>query len=180
MPQTEVEPTTQQLEDRVKGLEEQVLKAQEVTRRTRARLAELAAKQREISPDVLSGSEQARADLDKLEQEQEKIEHSSRIAQSATPELQRMLEAAKQELAQERRSEAQIHASKAYKRVKDLENRRAALVHDIDHVLREHAKAYGEYIAAVREYSPEQANNLASNRVGMSGRWIKAAFAKWL
>ena len=180
MLKTETALTLEQIEVETRRLEGQLHNAQAQMAAAQARLDTLARQYRELAPQAFTGDEKARVELEGIEDERARLENEVKLAQSDQDGLQQALEDAIASLKETRRKRHEARAGEAYKKLKALEVRRDEIAQDLDYVLREHSRVYGEYEQATHKYSQERANNLAINRQGMYSRWIKQAFKRWL
>ncbi len=179
--------TIEDLEARVSEVDEEIAElsrrrneAADTIRRAQRRFEELAERRKVLSPMSFSGDEDASSRLESLEDEHDALARSVRVAESALPEFERFLRAAK-----ERRDEAQVAVHKAraagiYAKLKRIEDKRDALAAQLDEVLEEHQDASGDYSQAVRLYDGDAANRMASAAAGRYRRWFGDAFSRWL
>ncbi len=63
--------------------------------------------------------------------------------------------------------------------LKGVEARRDELAVELREVLEEHSRIYAAYTEAVRAYSGDEANNLATSLPDMYARWLRQRFVKW-
>ncbi len=180
-PNTEdLQAKVQALEEEVEALEEQRRDALEQIRRAERRHAVLEGRRKELAPQAFRGDAGAQLELEGLEDEQEELGRSSSVAKAAEPGLGRMLEEAKERLKAARQDVHRARAQVVHDELKDVEARRDALAEELKGALAEHSRIYSNYMEAVRLYSQDAANNLATYRPDMHGRWLRKAFSKWM
>ena len=176
----ELELKAEEVAQEVDELAAQLRDAQGGIARAQARFAELDSERKQLAPRTFQGDSKAQLALEALEDEHDEVARNVRVAQSAEPELARMLEEHKAELQAARRA---IHAAKASaisKEVEALAPERDRLADELIEVLKRQSELLGDQGDEVRFYDGDRANNLELYRQRAGGDWLRKRFSRWL
>ncbi len=179
-PIEELEARVEEIVEELEQLEGQLQDATSQIQRAEKKFAGLDDRRRDLAPRTFAGDDKARVELEGVELEHDEAQRNVRVAEAALPELERMVKESKEKLANARREVHKARASRIYQEVKSVEERRDELADELREALDEHSRLHGDYMAAVRLYSQDKANNLATARPDMYTRWLRKAFSRWL
>ncbi len=84
-----------------------------------------------LAPRTFAGDQKAKVELEGVELEWEEAARSSRVAEAAAPELQKMVERAKERLSQARREVHKARASRIHQEMEALNPERDALADEL-------------------------------------------------
>jgi len=175
-----LEAKAEEVASEVDELAAQLRDAKGQIARAQARFAELDSERKQLAPRTFQGDSKAQLALEALEDEHDEVARNVRVAQSAEPELARMLEEHKAELQAARRA---IHAAKASaisKEVEALAPERDRLADELIEVLKRQSELLGDQGDEVRFYDGDRANNLELYRQRAGGDWLRKRFSRWL
>jgi predicted nucleic acid-binding Zn-ribbon protein len=151
-----------------------------VIRRAERRFEELDKRRKELSPKTFFGDSAASLELEALEDEHDTLSRSVRVAKSAVPEFERMLEEAK---AKRREAQEDVYRERyrtlAEERAK-LDTERDELAQRLKEVLEKKTELGNRMQQEVRGWDGEQANDFSLQVMDEHQYWLNEEFRQWL
>lgn len=179
--------TTNNPEDRVEALEEQISdlrhqrrQALQRAQEAEQRLEKLDGPRVELAPAAFRGDETAARNLEVIENEAQELVRTIQLGRSAASEFERMVEEAKEKLSEARREIVRQRYIALCREDDELRQKCDELAAELTALLEKRASLRWKMVEAVRAYDPDEANNLAAQRRGPTKRWIEGKFGRWL
>lgn len=167
------------LDAEIEELERQKREALAVIRRASRRFEELDEQRRKLSPKTFAGDSGACLELEAVEDEHETLNRSVRVANSAVPEFDRMLEETK---AKRREAQKDVHRQRHQTLAGELEETRVErdeLADRLQETLDRHAKIKSQMLQELYQWDPETANRSASESLTENEIWAEKRFGRW-
>jgi chromosome segregation ATPase len=169
-----------ELDSEIEELERRKDEALGVISRAHKRFEELDEYRRQLSPRAFSGDSDASSELEAIEDEYETLCRSVRVANSAVPEFERMLEEAK---AQRRETQESVHRERyriLLEERSDLDVERDELGRRLCEVLEKRGLLDSQIATEIRHWDNDQANNHVLLSMGANQDWLTEEFRAWL
>jgi len=176
----ELEDKAEQVASEVDELASQLRDAQGQIARAQARFAQLEEERKRLAPRTFQGDSKAKLELEALENEHDEVARNVRVAEAARPELERMLQEAKERLAHARREVLKARAATIRQEMESFNPERDRLADELRKILEQQTSLRDEYIQAVNQYDQDRANALVVDRGGPHAKWVRKMFSRWL
>lgn len=164
------------LDAEIEELERQKREALAVIRRAERRFEELDEQRRKLSPKTFSGDSSACLELEGVEDEHETLDRSVRVANSAVPEFDRMLEETK---AKRREAQGNVHRERyriLSEELSEVASERDEVAARLQQLLKRQAELRGGMAQEMRQWDQEQANRMAVDGMSANRTWLEGAF----
>ncbi len=133
-----------------------------------------------LSPKVFSGDAEAAAELERVEEEHDRLARSVRVARSAVPEFDRMLEDARKKRTEAARDVHRERYAELQRQSAALDPERDELARRLAEILDKQADLHLDMVNEVRQ----SGDGDEANRMFVSGNgtrdWLELTFARWL
>ena len=170
----------EELDEEIGELERRKDEALGVIQRAERRFEELDEHRRQLSPRAFSGDSDASLELAGVEDEYETLSRSVRVANSAVPEFEGMLEEAK---AKRRETQESVHRER-YRMLleerSDLDAERNELGHRLLDVLRKRGELDNRIQSEIRQWDGDEANDYVLLSMNANQTWLNEEFREWL
>jgi len=182
MPKTVQSPEgrVEELEAEVEELERRRTEALAQIQRSEVRFGELEERRIILAPKTFSGDKKAALELEGLEDAHDQLTRSVRVARSAVPQFERMLEEAE---ARAKEAREEIHRE----RYKALIGEADALTPELEGLakglavlLEKRDALYFDAGEELRYFDGERANNLSRNLLLSTGDFLDGVLSQWL
>ncbi len=176
----ELTALVERLEAEIDELSRRRAEALAQIRSAEERFGELEERRAALSPKVFSGDEEARGELEDLEDEHDALARSVRVAKSAVPEFDKMIAEARKKRAEAARDVHRERYAELQRQSAALDPERDELGKRLAEVL---AKQAGLHLGMVNEVR-QSGDGDEANRMFVSGNgtrsWIEDRFSRWL
>ncbi|MBA3474691.1 MAG: hypothetical protein H0T57_15970 [Rubrobacter sp.] len=169
-----------ELDGEIEELELRKEEALAVIRRARGRFEELDEQRKELSPKTFFGDAAASLELEVVEDEHEALNRSVRVAESAAPEFERMLEEVR---ATRRETQSNVHRERyriLSEELSEIDLKRDDLAQQLKEIIEERGRLISAMSGEMNSYDQEQANRMATDYVGAERYWLNEEFGQWL
>ncbi len=144
------------------------------------RFGELEERRTALSPKAFSGDAEAAAELERVEEEHDRLARSVRVARSAVPEFDRMLEDARKKRTEAARDVHRERYAELQRQSAALDPERDELGKRLAEVLDKQADLHLDMVNEVRQ----SGDGDGANSMFVSGNgtrdWLELTFARWL
>lgn len=177
---TQTNETIEALEAEIGELKRRREEALGQIRRAETRFGELEELRTEFSPKAFSGDEAAARELEAIEDEHDVLARSVRVARSALPEFERMLEEAKGKLAEERLEVHRARRQALLTQAGELDAERDELARRLHEILDKQDGLYFDALQELNSYDQDAANRTISHGYYPIRDYLTGAFSRWL
>ncbi len=176
----ELTALVERLEAEIDELSRRRAEALAQIRSAEERFGELEERRAALSPKVFSGDEEARGELEDLEDEHDALARSVRVAKSAVPEFDKMIAEARKKRAEAARDVHRERYAELQRQSSALDGERDELAGRLVEILDKQADLHLGMVNEVRQ----SGDGDEANRMFVSGNgtrdWLELMFARWL
>ncbi len=176
----DLETITASLEGEIEELEHRRREALAQIQRAEVRFGELEERRTILSPKAFSGDKKAVSELEELEDQHDRTARSVRVARSAVPEFERMLEEARGRL---REAQVQIHRERYNALLAEgdtLTPKIEELAKELTDLLEKRGALYSDASQELRYYDGDGANSVAMGIRPAVQAFVDRTFYQWL
>lgn len=177
---TQASETVEALEAEIAELSRRRSEALAQIQRAETRFAELEELRTEFSPKAFSGNQSAARELEAIEDEHDTLARSVRVARSALPEFERMLEAARTKATEARKDVHRTRREALLAESRELDAERDELSRRLHEVLEKQDGLYFDALQELNAYDQDAANRTISHGHYPIQGFLAGAFSRWL